>query len=76
LLDQNDFIAAMKIIFAYTGLLAENGARKMYSSYSMESRKNSQTIDQEAFLNEAVKTTVLFHYETALSRICNVSFCD
>jgi hypothetical protein len=28
---------------------------------------NSQTIGQKVFLNEALKTEALFHYETALS---------
>lgn len=46
--------------------LLKMGLGKMYSSYSMESRKNSQTIDQKVFLNEAVKARVPFHNETAL----------
>jgi hypothetical protein len=32
-----------------------------------EFNRNSQTIAQKVFLNEALKTEALFHFETALS---------
>jgi hypothetical protein len=51
--------------------LLKLGLGKMYFSYSMEARKNSQTFDQKVFLNAAVKAEALFHNETGRQRICN-----
>ena len=65
--NHNDFIAANKNIFTCLGLFDEIEIFRDLLTHFRDLRRNSQTIGQKVFLNEALKTEALFHNETALS---------
>ena len=64
--NHNDFISASKNISACRELLDEIEKIRDLLFHFRELNKNSQIIGQKVFLNEALRTEVLFHHETAL----------